>query len=59
MVGDWAERDMVGAKNVGMYTAFAKYGDAFGNQNVVADFVLNDISDLLTVIDTLNSSQTQ
>ncbi len=57
MVGDWAERDMVGAKNVGMYTAFAQYGDAFGNQNVTADFVLNDISDLLTVIDRLNSQQ--
>lgn len=57
MVGDWAERDMVGATNVGMYTAFAQYGDAFGNQNVTADFVLNDISDLLTVIDRLNSQQ--
>jgi putative hydrolase of the HAD superfamily len=56
MVGDWAERDMVGAKNVGMLTAFAKYGDAFGNQNVSADFVLEDISDLLTVIDSINSS---
>lgn len=55
MVGDWAERDMVGAKNVGMRTAFAQYGDAFGNQNVVADFVLSDISDLLHVIDSFNS----
>jgi putative hydrolase of the HAD superfamily len=50
MVGDWAERDMVGAKNVGMQTAFARYGDAFGNQNVVADFILNDIAELLTII---------
>lgn len=55
MVGDWAERDMVGAKNVGMQTAFAKYGDAFGNQNVVADFVLNDIADLLSIISKQNS----
>ncbi|MCX8051732.1 MAG: HAD-IA family hydrolase [Chlorobi bacterium] len=59
MVGDWAERDMVGAKNVGMLTAFAKYGDAFGNQNVVADFVLDDISDLLTVIDSINNEPTR
>jgi hypothetical protein len=32
-------------------TAFAKYGDSFGNQNVIADFVLEDISDILTVIE--------
>jgi FMN phosphatase YigB (HAD superfamily) len=57
MVGDWAERDMVGAQNVGMLTAFAKYGDAFGNQNVVADFVLEDISDLLNVIDSINTRE--
>jgi HAD superfamily hydrolase (TIGR02253 family) len=51
MVGDWAERDMVGAKNVGMQTAFARYGDAFGNQNVVADYILDDIADLLRIIE--------
>jgi putative hydrolase of the HAD superfamily len=56
MVGDWAERDMVGAKNVGMQTAFAKYGDAFGNQNVVADFILEDITDLLNIISTQNGT---
>lgn len=50
MIGDWAERDMVGAKNVGMHTAFAKYGDSFGNQNVIADYILEDISDILTII---------
>ncbi|MCU0424686.1 MAG: HAD-IA family hydrolase [Candidatus Kapabacteria bacterium] len=57
MVGDWAERDMVGAKNVGMQTAFARYGDSFGNQNVVADFVLNDITDLLKIISKQNASK--
>lgn len=50
MVGDWAERDMVGAAAVGMKTAFAKYGDAFGNQTVQADYVLADIKDLLTIV---------
>jgi putative hydrolase of the HAD superfamily len=50
MVGDWAERDMVGAKAVGMKTAFAKYGDSFGNQTVDADFVLEDIKQLLTIV---------
>jgi putative hydrolase of the HAD superfamily len=50
MVGDWAERDMVGAAGIGMKTAFAKYGDAFGNQTVRADYTLNDIRDLLTIV---------
>ncbi|MFA6003199.1 MAG: HAD-IA family hydrolase, partial [Elusimicrobiota bacterium] len=27
MVGDWAERDMAGAKNLGIRTAWARYGD--------------------------------
>ncbi|MCS6807244.1 MAG: HAD-IA family hydrolase, partial [Bacteroidota bacterium] len=58
MVGDWAERDMVGAKNVGMQTAFARYGDAFGTQNVMADFVLNDITDLLIIIQQQNNTRT-
>ena len=29
MVGDWPERDVVGAKKIGMRTAFARYGDNF------------------------------
>ncbi len=52
MVGDWAERDMVGARNVGMKTAFAAYGDSFGNQNLDGvDFILSDIKQLLDIID--------
>jgi len=50
MVGDWAERDMVGAAAVGMKTAFARYGDAFGNQRVKADYELADIKDLLRIV---------
>lgn len=50
MVGDWAERDMVGAAAVGMRTAFARYGDSFGNQTVQADYVLDDIKDLLSIV---------
>lgn len=50
MVGDWAERDMVGARNVGMKTAFAAYGDSFGNQTVNADYVLTDIKQLLDIV---------
>lgn len=54
MIGDWAERDMVGAKNVGMFTAFAKYGDSFGNQIVSADYILEDLKQLLDIIDEHN-----
>jgi putative hydrolase of the HAD superfamily len=50
MVGDWAERDVVGAKQVGMKTAFAKYGDAFGTIHSHADYDLNDIMELIEII---------
>jgi putative hydrolase of the HAD superfamily len=50
MVGDWAERDIVGASAVGMKTAFARYGDVFGNQEVDADYVLEDIKQLLDIV---------
>jgi putative hydrolase of the HAD superfamily len=50
MVGDWAERDIVGAKNVGMKTAFAKYGDTFNTKKHNADFELNDINELIDII---------
>jgi putative hydrolase of the HAD superfamily len=50
MVGDWAERDIVGARNVGMKTAFAKYGDTFNTEEHNADYELNDISELIDII---------
>jgi putative hydrolase of the HAD superfamily len=51
MVGDWAERDMVGARNVGMRTAFAAYGDSFGGQDTTAaDFILTDITQLIDIV---------
>ncbi len=49
MVGDWAERDMEGARRVGMKTAFAKYGSGQEPPPGV-DYVLGEISDLLGVI---------
>ncbi|MEI8135171.1 MAG: TIGR02253 family HAD-type hydrolase [bacterium] len=50
MVGDWPERDIVGAKAVGMKTAFALYGNVTGTSEHDADYQLNDISDLLNII---------
>ena len=50
MVGDWADRDIVGAKGVGMHTAFARYGDEFKTQASGADHDLGDIGELLAII---------
>lgn len=50
MVGDWAERDIVGAKNVGMKTAFARYGDTFNTESHDADYELKDISSIVDII---------
>ncbi|HSP88285.1 MAG TPA: HAD-IA family hydrolase, partial [Ignavibacteriaceae bacterium] len=50
MVGDWAERDIQGAKKVGMKTAFAKYGDTFDTERHDADYELADISVLIEII---------
>ena len=57
MVGDWAERDVVGAANLGMTTAFARYGDTFGTVQSHADYDLNDASELLDVIDAENAKR--
>lgn len=50
MIGDWAERDVVGAKSVGMKTAFARYGDTFGTQNPGSDYDINSISELIEIV---------
>ena len=56
MVGDWPERDVVGAKNLGMKTAFARYGDTFGTVHSGADGDLNDIYQLFMIINEYNGS---
>lgn len=50
MIGDWAERDVVGAAKVGMKTVFARYGDTFGTVESNADYEVNDISELIEII---------
>ena len=50
MVGDWPDRDIIGAKKLNMKTAFAKYGDMFGTKLSGADFDLNDISEILDIL---------
>jgi len=50
MVGDWPERDIQGAKKLGMKTALAKYGN---NHEVkhIADYELEKITDLIKIFD--------
>jgi putative hydrolase of the HAD superfamily len=50
MVGDWAERDVVGAKQVGMKTIFAKYGDTFGTLVSHADYDVDDIFQVVGIV---------
>ena len=56
MIGDWPERDVVGAQQIGMKTAFARYGDTFGTINSGADWDLNDIYELVGIINDYNNS---
>jgi putative hydrolase of the HAD superfamily len=54
MVGDWAERDVVGGKSLGMKTVFARYGDTFGTQESGADYEIEDVFQLVGIVDQLN-----
>ena len=56
MVGDWPERDMVGARNVGIRTVFARYGDTFDTVRSGADFEIDDIFQLVEIVDRLNAA---
>jgi len=55
MVGDWPERDMVGAAQLGIRTVFARYGDTFGTVDSGADYEIDDILGLISIIDHLNA----
>ncbi len=57
MVGDWPERDMVGATQLGIRTVFARYGDTFGTVESGADFEIEDIHELVEVVDRLNVAE--
>lgn len=54
MIGDWAERDVVGAKSLGMRTAFARYGDTFDTKVSGADHDVDDLLELLRIVDEVN-----
>ena len=59
MVGDWPERDVVGATQLGIRTVFARYGDTFGTEDSGADFEIEDIHALMDVVRRLNVEEPQ
>lgn len=54
MVGDWPDRDIVGAKGVGLHTVYARYGDRHQTVQSGADFDINDISELIGIVARFN-----
>jgi putative hydrolase of the HAD superfamily len=54
MVGDWVERDVAGARRVGMRTVFARYGDLFETGESGADHEIDRVDALLEIVDALN-----
>ena len=55
MLGAWPERDVVGAKQIGMKTIFARYGDTFGTIDSGADWDVNDIYEVVGIIKEMNN----
>jgi len=51
MVGDWPEKDMVGAKDAGLVTCFAKYGHSIGDIfSAKPDHTIHRIEDILDIL---------
>ena len=55
MIGDWPDRDVVGASQIGMKTIFARYGDTFGTIDSGADWDINDIYEVVNIVKGLNN----
>lgn len=51
MVGDWIERDVVGAGQLGIRTVFARYGDIFSSEETGADHEIGDIAELIAIVE--------
>ncbi|HOX24897.1 MAG TPA: HAD-IA family hydrolase [Candidatus Krumholzibacteria bacterium] len=68
MIGDWPTRDIRGAKDLGLHTVWARYGDkavpykdrsgaaAEELAAAEAEFVIDDLAQLLEVLDRLNAA---
>lgn len=56
MVGDWPERDVAGANNLGIRSIFARYGDSFDTVNSGADWDINDVYEIVGIVNKLNNA---
>ncbi|HOW89988.1 MAG TPA: HAD-IA family hydrolase [Elusimicrobiales bacterium] len=54
MVGDWVERDIKGAKAMGIRSAWARYGNEFDTKVSGADYVLDDIYEIVDIVGRIN-----
>ncbi len=54
MVGDWPERDIRGAAQVGIVSVFARYGDRTGVVESGAKYEIDDIIELVELVDRHN-----
>lgn len=50
MVGDWPERDMAGAKKLGIKSAFARYGASKKIKKSGADFEIDSIKQVVEIV---------
>jgi len=55
MVGDWPERDIQGAGELGMRTVFTRYGNTFGTEKSGADYDVDDVLQLVEIVDKENT----
>jgi putative hydrolase of the HAD superfamily len=55
MVGDWPERDITGAGQLGMVTVFARYGDTKVTTHSGANHDIDDVLELVDIVDKLNA----
>jgi len=56
MVGDWPERDMVGASKLGIRTIYAKYGDTYSTDESGADWDVNNIYQVVEIVKSLHET---
>jgi putative hydrolase of the HAD superfamily len=63
VIGDWKERDILGGRNAGIHTVYARYGDQYSqyadkvaSDPTEPDFVVDDLLQLLDVLARLNGT---
>ncbi len=56
-VGDWPERDIVGAKTVGMVTVFARWGEHPDAKDTGADYDINSIEKIVDIVKSINEAE--